>query len=61
MENGIPIPTYEGRDSDKVLLLLRNYLFDKIYTCDDVREVIRQDFKLMELKEELEGAHNVLI
>lgn len=50
MHNGIPIPTYTGSDDDKVLLLLRNYLFNKILHCEDVREVLKVDFKLDELE-----------
>jgi Dullard-like phosphatase family protein len=50
IENGIPITSFTGAKNDKVLLLLRNYLYDKILSCDDVREVLKRDFKLLELK-----------
>lgn len=53
IENGIPIPTYDGTNNDKYLLLLKNYLMTKILGCDDVREILKVDFKLNELKAEL--------
>lgn len=53
IENGIPIPTYNGNNNDKLLLLLKNYLQTKILKCDDVREILKVDFRLNELRAEL--------
>jgi CTD small phosphatase-like protein 2 len=53
IENGIPIPTYDGTNNDKYLILLKNYLLSKIKGCDDVREILKVDFRLVELREEL--------
>jgi len=55
IENGIPISTFKGDPNDKVMLLLRNYLFEKIMSTVDVREVIKSDFRLEELLKEYEN------
>lgn len=49
IENGIPIPAFEGHPTDKYLVLLKNYLVNKLQFCSDVREIIKIDFRINEL------------
>lgn len=46
IENGIPILPYAGAENEKVLLLLQSYLMSKIKDCQDVREIIKVDFRI---------------
>jgi CTD nuclear envelope phosphatase 1 len=50
LENGIPIESFLGDPKDKMLLSLKKYLINKIYQCNDVRDVICKDFFLKHLE-----------
>jgi len=48
IDNGIPLMSWEGDETDSELLYLAGYLI-KMHECEDVRIINRNHFKLREL------------
>ena len=44
LDNGIPIPCYNGSEDDRALIKLKNYLLLHLKEAEDVRPILREHY-----------------